>query len=116
MIVGAALPAFVIVGFRLASPSDDYEGLATVLLLIAFGAFALLIGIGLSAGHLAARFDPERPRLSAAIAATLASAALLAFFDGWSGAGSLLGMLTLAIITISVAVIVAGYRARSLEK
>jgi hypothetical protein len=94
---------------RLFDLYDIAFGLA--LILFALTGILVAMGVGVTAGHLAARFDLQRPRMSAAIASALASSILLAVYVGWTGDSFLIGTLTGVAIILPTSVIVAGHRA-----
>lgn len=112
---GIALPALNFALFWLAGRLFDLYDVAfgLALILLAITGILVAIGVGVSAGHLAARLDVQRPRVSAAIASALASAILLAVYIMWTGDLFFVGTLMVVAIAMPVSVIVAGHRSQA---
>src|SRR5262245_3482607 len=84
LLIGTLL-ASVIWGLdRLSAGHPRGDGLAHVVRIFFVGGFVIAAGIGISAGHFAARFDQDRPVLSAALAAALVATSLLDIFWTWA--------------------------------
>src|SRR5262245_48844656 len=94
---------------RLSADHPRGDGLAHVVRIFIVGGFVIATGIGLSAGHFAARFDHDRPVLSAALAAALVATSLLGFFWTWAGDFSA----TVSIVAIGITVVIATLAASS---
>lgn len=113
---GAAL-FIVILGIYVVSDwfADQNTGIGRALMLIGLGGLTLFAGIAISAGHFAARFDLERPRISAAVASLLSVSLVLCAFLVLAKRLPLIGTLIAVGIVVFVAVLIAGLRARRNE-